>query len=332
MTSFTTEIWDKTILMNLKETKYGFGARIVNHNFHNPGGTKADAVKAFKYNLASVATDTNKNDDMPSNVPDASSTTVTLNLDQPIKYAIGLPWSLQLKTEYDIQAGFRVTAEDICVQKRGAFINAALDAESSIPTVTGTNATPVLVDKTTILDELDNLNLQLMSVGAIMEHGKFRFVEDETQENIANTAMDATPMDGMPGEQVPGILKGVVKEELPVLGCDKAIYKLIKQAATEAGELTQNKEFYADVPVIRGFQIVLDNSFDHTTDSTNKHHVVYVGTRNLVTEAMTDSRSEVIPDQNKYRDILRGQIIYGCKVTQPLCGAKSFFKVAGDPT
>ena len=47
----------------------------------------------------------------------------------------------------------------------------------------------------------------------------------------------------------------------------------------------------------------------------------------LKTEAFTTSRAELIPDKDLYRDILRGMIVYGCKVTNPKCGAKGHDKI-----
>lgn len=40
---------------------------------------------------------------MPSGYGNANSTTITLNLDTPIRYAVGLPWEMQLKTYHDIE-------------------------------------------------------------------------------------------------------------------------------------------------------------------------------------------------------------------------------------
>ena len=100
--------------------------------------------------------------------------------------------------------------------------------------------------------------------------------------------------------------------------------KIIKQ---ELDKISTDKRNEFDARM-QTFEIVLDESFNHMGDSTNKHCVIYAGTRNLVTEAMTDSKSEVIPDQNNYRDILRGMIVYGCAVAQPLCGAKAFVTTA----
>lgn len=326
MTAFTTELWSKTLLFNLKDANYGFAARVVNHNFHNPGGTKADSVKVLQPGLASIKTDTAAGYAMPT-LADATSTTITINLNTPLKYAVGIPWEVQLKSEHDVIAGYSMSAGDILVRLRGAQVNAALDAESTIPIVTGTAAAPTAVSKANILDYISKFRTQLMKTGAILEFGKYRFVDTEEKENTSELALDGTPME-VDGEQPAGILGGQVKTALPVLGCPADLYDLIINAATEAGELTQDREFYGHVPVVRGFEIVMDESFNHMSDATNKHLLVYAGTRNLVTEAMTDSRSEVIPDQNNYRDILRGFIVYGCKVTQPNCGAKGFFTLA----
>ena len=331
MTAFTTELWAKTLLANLKTAEYGFAARIVNHNFHNAGGTRADAVKVILPTLDAVVTDTTAGYAMPTGYKDAASTTITINLNKPLKYAIGLPWEMQLKTEHDITAGFKMTAEDIVVRLRGAQVNATLDADTNIKVISGTAVAPTAVTKANILDILSKARVQLMKSGAIMEYGTYRFVDTEAQENVSEQALDGTPMENE-GEQPVGILGGQTKTALPVCGVDAATYELIINAATEAGELTQNKEFFGHVPVVRGFEIVLDNSFDRTlndqgTAATNPHHVIYFGTRNLITEAMTDSRSEVIPDQNNYRDILRGYIVYGCAVTQAGCGCKAFVSV-----
>lgn len=322
MTAFTTELWDKTLLFNLKSADYGFAARIVNHNFHNPGGTKADSVKVLRPGLAAIGTAVTSGYAMPT-FGDVSSETITINLNTPLKYAVGIPWEVQLKTEHDVIAGYAMSAGDTLIRLRGIQVNAALDGAATIPIVTGTAAAPTVVNATNILSILSKFRTQLMKTGAILEYGTYRFVDTEEKQNTSEQALDGTPME-VDGEQPAGILGAQVKTALPVLGCPAEIYDLIIEAATKAGELTQNKEFYGHVPVVRGFEIVLDESFNHMSDSTNKHNVIYAGTRNLVTEAMTDSKSEVIPDQNNYRDILRGMIVYGCAVTQPLCGAKAF--------
>jgi len=323
MTAFTTEEWSRTLLFNLKNADYGFAARIVNHNFHNPGGTKADAVKVMRPLLTPIGTSTSNDYAMPTTFGDASSETLTINLNTPLKYAIGIPWEVQLKTEHDVIAGYRMAAEDMLVRLRGAAVNAAIAADATIPVVSGTQAAPTYVTKDTILDILSKGYVQLMKTGAILEFGKYRFVDTEEKENTAELALDATPMES-DGEQPAGILGNQVKTALPVCGCPADIYELIINAATQAGELTQTREFYGHVPVIRGFEIVMDESLNHMSDTTNKHSAIYMGTRNLVTEAMTDSRSEVIPDQDKYRDLLRGYIVYGCAVVQPNCGVKAF--------
>lgn len=322
MTAFTTEEWSRTLLFNLKNADYGFAARIVNHNFHNPGGTKADAVKVMRPLLSPIGTSTTNDYSMPT-FGNASSETLTINLNTPLKYAIGIPWEVQLKTEHDVIAGYRMSAEDILVSLRGKAVNAAIATEATIPVVSGTQSAPTYVTKDNILDILSKGYVQLMKTGAILEFGKYRFVDTEEKENTAELALDATPMES-DGEQPAGILGNQVKTALPVCGCSADIYELIINAATQAGELTQTREFYGHVPVIRGFEIVMDESLNHMSDTTNKHHAIYMGTRNLVTEAMTDSRSEVIPDQDNYRDLLRGYIVYGCAVVQPNCGAKAF--------
>ena len=56
MTAFTTERWAEKMLFTLKEAKGGFAARVVNHNFHNPGGDKADSVKVINPDLSVVGT------------------------------------------------------------------------------------------------------------------------------------------------------------------------------------------------------------------------------------------------------------------------------------
>src|SRR5699024_9209533 len=108
MTAFTTERWAEQMLFTLKESTGGFAARIVNHNFHNPGGDKADAVKIIKPDLSVVGTATTAGMTMPSGYGNANSTTITLNLDTPIRYAVGLPWEMQLKTYHDIEKGYRL--------------------------------------------------------------------------------------------------------------------------------------------------------------------------------------------------------------------------------
>ena len=129
------------------------------------------------------------------------------------------------------------------------------------------------------------------------------------------------------GQEAPGVIKSQVKTALPALGVPSKIYSLIRSAATEAGELTQEKEFYGHVPVIRGFEIILDENLDNSGLDSNPHMLIYAGTRNLVTEAMTAAITEEIPDADAYRKILRGYIVYGCAVTNANCGAKAFVKV-----
>ena len=73
--------------------------------------------------------------------------------------------------------------------------------------------------------------------------------------------------------------------------------------------------------------MVLDEALDHSKDAVSPNLQILVGTRNLVTEAFTTSRAELIPDKDLYRDILRGMIVYGCKVTNPKCGAKGYYKL-----
>lgn len=323
MTAFTTEEWSRTLLFNLKTADYGFAARIVNHNFHNPGGTKADAVKVMRPLLNPIGTSITNDYKMPTTFKDASSETLTINLNTPLKYAIGIPWEVQLKTEHDVIAGYRMAAEDMLVRLRGAAVNTAIATDATIPVISGTQSAPTYVTKDNILDILSKGYVQLMKTGAILEFGKYRFVDTEEKENTAELALDATPMEA-DGEQPAGILGNQVKTALPVCGCPADIYELIINAATQAGELTQTREFYGHVPVIRGFEIVMDESLNHMSDDTNKYSAIYMGTRNLVTEAMTDSRSEVIPDQDNYRDLLRGYIVYGCAVVQSQCGAKAF--------
>ena len=325
MTAFTTEIWSKTLLMNLKNAEGGFAARIVNHNFHNPGGTKADSVKAIKPSITAIGTATTTGNAMPT-YNNADSTTVTINLNTPIKYAVGLPWELQLKTEHDVINGYMMTAEDICYRIRSQKIVEKLDEAVDIPAVAGTVDAPVVVTKDNILEILTKLYVQLLSTGAILDYGTYRFVDTEDKQ-VTETALDTTPME-MEGDQPAGVLNTQIKTDLPVLGCPAAIYELIINAATKAGELTQEKEFYGNVKVVRGFKIVLDNLFDKSKAEVNPHYVVYAGTRNAVTEAMTDSRSEVLPDKDEYRDILRGLIVYGAEVVQPLCAARAFLKLA----
>ena len=324
MTAFTTERWADKMLLTLKEAKGGFAGRIVNHNFHNPGGDKADAVKVINPNLTVVNFLSTTGYAMPT-VADAASTTLTINLDKPLRYAVGLPWEMQLKTEHDIEKGYRLTCEDQMVQQRNALVQAALDAASSIPVITGSAATPTALTTANVLQMISKFRVQLMKTGAIMENGTYRFVDVETQENVSELEKDQTPLDG--GEAVPGVLGAQVATALPVLAVDSAIYELIIEAATKAGELTENKEFYGHVPVIRGFELVLDEALNHSGDASNKYHGMFAGTRNLITEAFTASRAEVIPDQSNYRDILRGMIVYGCAVTNVNCGARGYFSI-----
>lgn len=326
MTAFTTERWADKMLLTLKEAKGGFAGRIVNHNFHNPGGDKADAVKVINPNLTVVNFLSSTGYTMPT-VSDAASTTMTINLDKPLRYAVGLPWEMQLKTEHDIEKGYRLTCEDQMIQQRNALIQAALDAAASIPVINGTAASPVALTAENVLSEISKYRVQFMKTGAIMEYGTYRFVDVETQENVSELAEGQTPLDGG-GQEVPGVLGAQVKTALPVLAVDSTIYSLIIEAATKSGELTQNKEFYGHVPVIRGFELVLDEALNHSADSGNKYHGMFAGTRNLVTEAFTASRAEVIPDQSNYRDILRGMIVYGCAVTNVNCGARGYYSVA----
>lgn len=327
MTAFTTERWAEQMLFTLKESKGGFAARVVNHNFHNPGGDRADAVKIIKPDLSVVGTATTAGMDMPSGYGDANSSTITLNLDTPLRYAVGLPWEMQLKTYHDVEKGYRLACEDIIVQQRNTAVLAAIDEDSSIPVIGGgTAASPTTLSVSNILSYLTKFRVQLMKTGAIMEYGKYRFVDTEEQENVSELSGEQTPFDGEGGE-VPGVLGIQVREALPVLAVPSALYELIIEADTKAGSRTEAREFYGNVPVIRGFELVLDESLDHMSDSTNKHLQIICGTRNLVTEAFTQSRAEVIPDKDKYRDILRGMIVYGAKVTNPLCGARGYFKI-----
>lgn len=327
MTAFTTERWAEKMLFTLKTAEGGFAARIVNHNFHNPGGDRADSVKVINPDISVVGTASTAGMDMPSGYGDANSSTITINLDTPLRYAVGLPWEMQLKTEHDIEKGYRLACDDIILQQRNKAVQAAIDAESNIPVVGGgTAAAPVQITKDNVLSFLTKFRVQLMKTGAIMEYGTYRFVDLEEQENQSELAGPSEPLDGE-GQQVPGVLGAQAKSALPVCAVPSAIYELIIEAATSAGEMTQNKEFYGHVPVVRGFELVLDETLDHLSDTTNKHLQILVGTRNLVTEAFTTSRAEVIPDKDKYRDILRGMIVYGAKVTNPKCGARGYFKL-----
>ena len=327
MTAFTTERWAQTMLMALREAKGGFAARIVNHNFHNPGGDKADAVKIIVPDLSVVGTSTTAGMDMPAGYGDATSSTITLNLDKPLRYAVGLPWEMQLKTEHDIEKGYRLACEDKILEERNKAVLAAIDAESAIPVVGGgTAAAPVQITVDNVLSFLTKFRLQLMKVGAIMEYGKYRFVDTENQENVSELSGEQTAFDGE-GDGTPGILGVQIREALPVLAVPSAIYEMIIEAETKAGSRTEAKEFYGNVPVIRGFELVLDESLDHTGDASNKHLQIICGTRNLVTEAFTQSKAEKLPDQDKFRDILRGMIVYGAKVTNPKCGARGYFKL-----
>lgn len=326
MTAFTTERWAQKMLFTLKNAEGGFAARIVNHNFHNPGGDRADAVKVINPDISVVGTATSAGMDMPSGYGNANSSTITINLDTPIRYAVGLPWEMQLKTEHDVERGYRLACDDIVIQQRNKAVQAAIDAEANIPVVTGTAAAPVQITAENVLQQLTKFRVQLMKTGAIMEYGTYRFVDLETQENVSELAGEAEPLDGE-GQQVPGPLGAQAKSSLPVCAVPSAIYEMIIEAATKSGELTQEKEFYGHVPVVRGFELVLDDALDHSKSSSNPNLQILVGTRNLVTEAFTTSRAELIPDKDLYRDILRGMIVYGCKVTNPKCGAKGYYKL-----
>lgn len=324
MTAFTTERWAEKMLFTLKEAKGGFAARIVNHNFHNPGGDRADSVKVINPDISVVGTSTTAGMEMPAGYGNANSSTITISLDKPIRYAVGLPWEMQLKTEHDVEKGYRLACDDIVLQQRNAAVQAAIDAEANIPVIAGSAAAPVEITKDNVLKFLTAFRVQLMKTGAIMENGTYRFVDLEEQSNQSELAGEATPLDGE-GLQVPGPLGAQARTALPVAAVPSKIYEMIIEAATEAGTLTEAKEFYGHVPVVRGFELVLDEALDHTTDEANQHLQILVGTRNLVTEAFTTSRAEVIPDKDKYRDILRGMIVYGAKVTNPKCGAKGYF-------
>lgn len=325
MTAFTTERWAQKMLFTLKEAKGGFAARVVNHNFHNPGGDKADAVKVINPTLNVIKVATTAGMDMPT-FNDAASETITINLDTPLKYAVGLPWEMQLKTEHDVEKGYRLTCDDMILQQRNAQVMKAIDAAADIPVVTGTTAVPTVVTKDNILQILTKIRLQLMKTGAIMENGTYRFVDLEEQENQSELAGQAEPLDGA-GEQVPGPLDAQAKTAIPVLGVPAALYELIIEAATKSGMRTEDKEFFGHVPVVRGFEIVLDETLDHTADSLNPHLELIAATRNLVTEAFTASRAEKLPDATKYRDILRGMIVYGAKVTNAKCGARAYLNI-----
>ena len=325
MTAFTTERWAQKMLFTLKEAKGGFAARVVNHNFHNPGGDKADAVKVINPTLNVVGLATTAGMDMPT-FKDAASETITINLDTPLKYAVGLPWEMQLKTEHDVEKGYRLTCDDMILQQRNAQVMKAINEAAAIPVVTGTAAGPIEATKENILQILTKIRLQLMKTGAIMENGTYRFVDLEEQENQSELAGQAEPLDGA-GEQVPGPLGAQAKTAIPVLGAPAALYELIIEAATKAGMRTEDKEFFGHVPVVRGFEIVLDETLDHSADTINPHLELIAATRNLVTEAFTASRAEKLPDATKYRDILRGMIVYGAKVTNDKCGARAYLKI-----
>lgn len=326
MTAFTTERWADKMLFTLKNAEGGFAARIVNHNFHNPGGDRADAVKVINPDISVVGTATSAGMDMPSGYGNANSSTITINLDTPIRYAVGLPWEMQLKTEHDVERGYRLACDDIVIQQRNKAVQAAIEAEANIPVVAGTAAAPIQITPSNVLQQLTKFKVQLMKTGAIMEYGTYRFVDLEEHSNQSELAGEAEPLDGE-GQQVPGPLGAQAKSALPVCAVPSAIYEMIIEAATKSGELTQEKEFYGHVPVVRGFELVLDEALDHTKDSVNQNLQILVGTRNLVTEAFTTSRAELIPDKDLYRDILRGMIVYGCKVTNPKCGAKGYYKL-----
>lgn len=326
MTAFTTERWAQKMLFALKESKGGFAARVVNHNFHNPGGDRADAVKVINPNITVVGTATTAGTDMPT-YSDAASATVTINLDTPLKYAVGLPWEMNLKTEHDVNRGYGLLCEDLILQQRNALVHAAIFANNDIPVVSGTAAIPTPLTKDNIKSMLTKFRVQLMKTGAIMENGHYRFVDLEEQENQSELAGESTPLEGE-GADVPGPLAGQAQSALPVLGVPSAIYELIEDVETEAGKMTEDKEYYGHVKVFKGFEIVLDDTLDHTADTSNGHLQIVAATRNMVTECFTRSRAEIIPDKDKYRDILRGMIVYGCKVIQPKCAARGYFTVA----
>lgn len=325
MTAFTTEEWAYKMLFTLKEAKGGFAGRIVNRNFHNNGGTEADAVKVINPDITVVGTATTTGTAMPT-FQDANSSTITINLDTPIKYAVGLPWEMQLKTMHDVEKGYKLLCGDMIIQQRNALVQKAIDAESDIPVIAGTAAAPVQITKDNVLGYLSQMLVQLMKVGAIMEDGHYSFVDLEEHENQAILNESQDPLDGE-GQPVPGPIGEQVKRALPVLAVPANIYNLILDAHYEASGRTEAAEFYGHVPVVRGFEIVLDESLNHLDDASNKYLKVIAGTRNLVTEAFTRSKAETIPDKDFYRDILRGLIVYGCKVTQPKCGVVGYFKL-----
>lgn len=326
MTAFTTEEWAYKMLFTLKEAKGGFAGRIVNRNFHNNGGTEADAVKVINPDISVVGTATTAGMDMPSGYQNANSSTITINLDTPIRYAVGLPWEMQLKTMHDVEKGYKLLCGDIVIQQRNAAVLAAIEAETNIPVIAGTAAAPVQITKDNVLSYLSQMLVQLMKVGAIMEDGHYSFVDLEEQENQAILNKDQDPLDGE-GEPVPGPIGEQVKSALPVCAVPAAIYNMIIDATYEASSRTEAAQFYGHVPVVRGFEIVLDESLNHLGDSGNKYLEIIAGTRNLVTEAFTRSKAETIPDKDSYRDILRGMIVYGCKVVQPKCGVRGYFKL-----
>ena len=325
MTAFTTEEWAYKMLFELKDAKGGFAGRIVNRNFHNNGGTEADAVKVIVPEKKNIGIATTAGTAMPT-FGDASSGLKTINLDTPLKYAVGLPWEMQLKTMHDVEKGYKMLCADMIIQQRNALVQAAIDAEADIPIIAGTTTAPVQITKDNVLSYLSQMSVQLMKVGATMEDGHYSFVDLEEQENQAylNEAQD--PLDGE-GKPVPGPLGVQVERALPVLAVPADIYNLILDAQYEASGRTERAEFYGHVPVVRGFELVLDESLNHLNDTSNKYLKVVAGTRNLVTEAFTRSKAETIPDKDAYRDILRGMIVYGCAVTQPKCGVVGYFKL-----
>lgn len=327
MTAFTTEEWAYKMLFTLKEAKGGFAGRIVNRNFHNNGGTEADAVKVINPDITVVGTATTTGTAMPT-FQDANSSTITINLDTPIKYAVGLPWEMQLKTMHDVEKGYKLLCGDMIIQQRNALVQKAIDAEANIPIIAGTATTAgaVQITKDNVLDYLSQMLVQLMKVGAIMEDGHYSFVDLEEQENQAILNESQDPLDGE-GQPVPGPIGEQVRRALPVCAVPADIYRLILRAHYEASGRTEAAEFYGHVPVVGGFEIVLDESLNHLNDTGEKYLKVIAGTRNLVTEAFTRSKAETIPDKDAYRDILRGLIVYGCKVTQPKCGVVGYFKL-----
>lgn len=326
-TPYVGEIWANTMLQNLRPSVGGFGARIVNRNFQSPGGTKADVVNAFRPLRDSVGTglDTDLSSDAMPTFADVNSEIVRIPLERYLRYAVGIPFSVTLKSEHDIIRGYELICADTMVDQRNRILKLKLDENTDIPVVAGTTASPVTINKTNVIDFINEFHVRLMKNGAIMNNGQYRFVDTETQENVAYTGHPSQELEtpGEAGQEAPGVLGSQVKTALPVLAVPSKIYSLIKAVQTKAGALTQEREFYGNVPIIGGFELVLDEGLDK-----GDYLQMYAGTRNLITEALTNGEHEIYSDPNRYRRILRGFMCYGAEVVNPDCGAVGYFTLA----